>query len=104
MVDCGLFQGLKNLRLRNWDPFPIDPRTIEAVLLTHAHLDHTGYLPLLVKQGFKGPIYASPLTVELTKLILLDAGRIQEEDARRANRYGYSKHTPALPLYREAEA
>lgn len=104
LVDCGLFQGLKSLRARNWEPFPVDPQTIEAVLLTHAHLDHTGYLPLLVKQGFKGPIYASPITCELTKLILLDAGRIQEEDAKRANRYGYSKHKPALPLYTEEEA
>lgn len=104
LIDCGLFQGLKELRVRNWDPLPVDAKTISACVLTHAHLDHTGYLPILVKQGFNGPIYGSTLTCELTKLILLDAGRIQEEDADRANRYGYSKHKPALPLYTEAEA
>lgn len=104
LIDCGLFQGLKELRLRNREPFPVDPKTIEAVVLTHAHLDHSGYIPLLVKQGFKGKIYASHATRDLCEILLLDAGRIQEEDARRANRYRYSKHHPALPLYTEEEA
>lgn len=104
LIDCGLFQGHKQLRLRNREPFPVNPRTIEAVILTHAHLDHSGYIPLLIKQGFKGKIYASHATRDLCAILLLDAGRIQEEDARRANRYGYSKHHPALPLYTEKDA
>jgi metallo-beta-lactamase family protein len=104
LIDCGLFQGHKELRLRNREPFPINPRAIEAVILTHAHLDHSGYIPLLIKQGFKGKIYASHATRDLCEILLLDAGRIQEEDARRANRYGYSKHHPALPLYTESDA
>lgn len=104
MVDCGLFQGLKELRLRNREPFPVDPATIKAILLTHAHLDHSGYLPLIVKQGFKGPIFASKATCELSEILLLDAGRIQEEDARRANHYHYTKHPTALPLYTEEDA
>lgn len=104
LIDCGLFQGHKQLRLRNREPFPVDPKTIEAVILTHAHLDHSGYIPLLIKQGFKGKIYASHATRDLCEILLLDAGRIQEEDARRANRYGYSKHHPALPLYTENDA
>lgn len=104
LIDCGLFQGHKELRLRNREPFPVDPKTIEAVILTHAHIDHSGYIPLLVNQGFKGKIYASHATRDLCEILLLDAGRIQEEDARRANRYGYSKHHPALPLYTEEDA
>lgn len=104
LIDCGLFQGLKELRLLNWERFPVDPKTIDALLLTHAHLDHTGYIPLLVKQGFKGKIYASGATRDLCEILLLDSGRIQEEDARRANRYEYSKHHPALPLYTEEDA
>lgn len=104
LVDCGLFQGLKEWRLKNWLPLPLDPKTIDAVILTHAHLDHTGYLPILVRDGFRGPIYASKATRDLTEILLLDAGRIQEEDTKRANRYGYSKHHPALPLYTEIEA
>lgn len=104
LIDCGLFQGQKPLRLRNREPFPIDPKGIEAVLLTHAHLDHSGYIPLLVKQGFKGKIYATHATRDLCEILLLDSGRIQEEDARRANRYGYSRHHPALPLYTEKDA
>ncbi|PJD95926.1 MAG: MBL fold metallo-hydrolase [Parachlamydia sp.] len=104
LIDCGLFQGQKELRLRNREPFPIDPRTITAVILTHAHLDHSGYIPLLIKQGFKGKIFASHSTCDLCEILLLDAGRIQEDDARRANRYGYSKHHPALPLYTENDA
>lgn len=104
LVDCGLFQGLKELRLRNWSPFPIKPSTIEAVALTHAHIDHSGYLPLLVKNGFKGPIYATKATIELCSILLPDSGYLQEEDAKRANRYGYTKHQPALPLYTREDA
>jgi metallo-beta-lactamase family protein len=104
LVDCGLFQGVKEQRLLNWRPFPLDVKEIDAVVLTHAHLDHTGYLPLLVKQGFRGPIYCSEPTAELTKLVLLDAAKLQEEDADHANREGYSKHKPALPLYRMTDA
>lgn len=104
LIDCGLFQGLKELRLRNWDQFPVDPRTIKAVIMTHAHLDHCGYLPLLVKQGFHGSIYSSFPTRDLCRIILLDSGRLQEEDARRANKYNYSKHKPALALYTEKDA
>ena len=104
LIDCGLFQGQKELRLRNREPFPVEPSSIEAVLLTHAHLDHSGYLPLLVKLGFRGKIYASRATYDLCKILLCDAGRIQEEDAREANKGGYSKHHPALPLYTEQDA
>ncbi len=104
LVDCGLFQGLKELRLRNWDPLPIDPATIDAVVLTHAHLDHCGYLPKLVAAGFKGRIFCTPGTKELCSLVLPDSAHIQEEDARDANRHGYSKHDPALPLYTSIDA
>lgn len=104
LVDCGLFQGEKALRLRNWAPFPVQVRGIHAVVLTHAHIDHSGYLPLLVRQGFRGPIYATAATRDLCEILLRDCGRIQEEDARRSNKYGYTKHHPALPLYTEEEA
>ena len=104
LVDCGLFQGYKALRLRNWDSLPIDPASIDAVVITHAHIDHTGYLPLLVKNGFKGPIYATKATYDLCSILLRDSGHIQEEDAKRANKYGYSKHRPALPLYTKSDA
>ena len=104
LVDCGLFQGLKELRLRNWAPFPVRPPDIEAVVLTHAHIDHTGYLPVLVRDGFEGPIYCSPGTVALCEILLPDAGYLQEADAERANRYGYTKHRPALPLFTQADA
>lgn len=104
LIDCGLFQGLKELRLRNWTTFPIAPRSIHAVLLTHAHIDHTGYIPLLVKNGFRGHIYATRATIDLCKILLPDSGHIQEEDARRANKYGYTKHEIALPLYTKEEA
>lgn len=104
LVDCGLFQGKKELRERNWETLPVDPKSIDAVLITHAHIDHTGYIPLLVKHGFKGPIYATEGTFDLCKILLPDSGHIQEEDARRANKYGYTKHTPAFPLYTKEEA
>ena len=104
LFDCGLFQGLKELRLRNWEDLPISASSINAVVLTHAHLDHVGYVPRLVKQGFKGPVFCTSGTAELSQLVLPDSGRIQEEDARQANRHGYSKHHPAMPLYDEADA
>lgn len=99
LVDCGMFQGLKELRLMNWGDFPFNPKDINAVILTHSHLDHCGALPLLVKKGFKGPIYCTEPTMELTKIILLDSAKIQEEDAEYANKKGFSKHHPALALY-----
>jgi metallo-beta-lactamase family protein len=104
LVDCGLFQGLKELRMRNWAALPIDAATIDAVVLTHAHLDHCGYLPRLVAQGFKGRIFCTPGTRDLCSLVLPDSAHIQEEDARRANRHGYSRHAPALPLYTSLDA
>ena len=104
LVDCGLFQGYKQLRLRNRDPLPIEPNHLDAVLLTHAHLDHSGYLPLLVKEGFKGKVWVTPATRDLAKILLPDSGHIQEEDAAFANRHGFSKHQPALPLYTEEDA
>ena len=104
LVDCGLFQGYKLLRERNWAPFPIEPRQIDAVVLTHAHLDHSGYLPLLVKNGFAGPIISTHATLKLCELILLDSGHLMEADARYANKRGFSKHKPALPLYDQNDA
>lgn len=104
LVDCGLFQGLKELRLRNWEPLPIPATDINAVILTHAHLDHCGYLPRLVAQGFAGRIFCTPGTKDLCSLVLPDSAHIQEEDARDANRHGYSKHDPALPLYTTVDA
>ncbi|MDR7270247.1 metallo-beta-lactamase family protein [Pelomonas saccharophila] len=104
LVDCGMFQGLKQLRLRNWAPFPVPASSIDAVVLTHAHIDHSGFLPRLVQQGFRGTIHATPGTADLIAILLPDSGRLQEEDARYANRHGFSKHSPALPLYTEAQA
>lgn len=104
LIDCGLFQGLKELRLRNWNKFPIDPHLINSVVLTHAHIDHSGYLPLLVKNGFQGKIYCSEATKELCEVLLPDSGYLQEEEAKFANKYGYSKHKPAVPLYTRADA
>ncbi len=104
LLDCGLFQGLKALRLRNWQPLPFDATRLDAVVLSHAHLDHCGALPLLVRQGFRGPIYCTAATKDLTAVILLDAAHLQEEEAAIANRHGYSKHRPALPLYATADA
>ena len=104
LVDCGLFQGLKELRQRNWAALPIDPRHIDAVILTHAHLDHCGYLPRLVGGGFRGRVFCTPGTRELCSLVLPDSAHIQEEDARQANKHGYSRHHPAMPLYTELDA
>ncbi len=104
LVDCGMFQGLKDLRLRNWADSPVPPATIDAVVLTHAHLDHCGMLPRLVAQGFKGRIFCTPGTKDLCSLVLPDAGRLQEEEAERANRKGYTKHRPARPLFTEEQA
>ncbi len=104
LIDCGLFQGLKQLRLRNWDRFPVNPAQIDAVVLTHAHLDHSGYLPLLVKNGFKGPVFCTTGTRDLCAILLPDSGFLQERDAEFANRHGFSKHRPAQPLYTAKEA
>jgi len=104
LIDCGLFQGVKELRLKNREAIPFDLSKLDVVLLTHAHLDHSGYIPVLVKSGYKGKIYCTEATKDLTEIILLDSGKIQEEDARRANKYGYTKHTPAKPLYNVDDA
>lgn len=104
MVDCGLFQGLKELRLRNWSPLPVDPESLDMIVLTHAHLDHSGYLPVIARRGFRGPVVATPSSCDLCGILLPDSGHLQEEDARFANERGYSKHRPALPLYDEAQA
>ncbi len=104
LIDCGLYQGLKQLRLRNWEGLPIPPASIDAVVLSHAHLDHSGYLPALVRDGFRGEVFCTPATKELCGIVLPDSGRVQEEDAAYANRKGFSKHSPALPLYTEADA
>ncbi len=104
LVDCGMFQGLKSLRERNWEPFPVPPRSIDVVVLTHAHLDHCGLLPRLVAQGFTGRIFCTGGTQELARIVMEDAARLQEEDAERANRKGYTKHKPALALFTENDA
>ena len=103
MIDCGLFQGLKELRELNWQPFPYDARKIDIILLTHGHLDHVGYLPRLVKEGFEGKILGTLPTLAITRIILADSAKIQEEEAERANEEGYSKHDPALPLYTQED-
>ena len=104
LIDCGLIQGLKELRERNWKEPPFDPHSLNAVLITHAHIDHTGYLPRLVRHGFRGPVYCSPGTADLLKILLPDAGRLQEEEADYRNRHKLTKHAPALPLYTEDDA
>jgi metallo-beta-lactamase family protein len=104
MVDCGMFQGLKELRLKNWNPLPIDPAEVNAVVLTHAHLDHCGYIPKLVKDGFRGKIHMTEFTAKLAEVILLDSARIQTEDAKYAAKKGFSKHNPPKALYEEVDA
>lgn len=104
LLDCGLFQGEKAWRLRNWAPFPVPPASVDAVVLSHAHIDHTGYLPRLVQEGFAGPVHATPATRSLLGLLLPDSGRLHEEEAALANQRRFSKHDPALPLYTEAAA
>lgn len=104
LVDCGLFQGLKALREQNWAPLPVDPASIDVVILTHAHLDHCGYLPKLVREGFRGDIVCSAATADLAEIIMMDSAKIQESDADFANRHGFSKHQPALPLYGKHDA
>ena len=104
VIDCGMFQGLKELRLKNWNPLPIDPAEVNAVVLTHAHLDHCGYLPKLVKDGFRGDIHMTQFTAKLAEVILLDSARIQTEDAKYAAKKGFSKHNPPKALYEEVDA
>jgi metallo-beta-lactamase family protein len=103
LVDCGLFQGMKDDRLRNWQPFPVPPASISAIVLTHAHIDHSGYIPRMIRDGFKGPVYCSQATRDLCAILLPDSGFLQEEDAANALRHGFSKHTPPLPLYTKEE-
>ncbi len=104
LLDCGLFQGLKELRLRNWRPFPVPAASIDAVVLSHAHIDHSGYLPRLVREGFRGPVFCTRATRDLLGIMLMDAAHLQEEEAAYANRKGYSRHRPALPLFDAADA
>ncbi|HET8614556.1 MAG TPA: MBL fold metallo-hydrolase [Actinomycetales bacterium] len=104
LVDCGLYQGERDLRRRNWQPFPVDPASLDAVVLSHAHLDHCGYLPALVKEGFAGPVWATPGTAALAAIVLRDSAHLQEEDAAVARAGGYSKHDPPMPLYDAADA
>ncbi|MBN1464842.1 MBL fold metallo-hydrolase [candidate division KSB1 bacterium] len=104
LIDCGLFQGRKEDRLRNWEDFPVPPSEIDRVFLTHAHIDHTGWLPRLVKGGFSGPVHSTDTTFDLSKIMLKDSAHLQEEDAKWANKRGYSKHKPALPLYTVEDA
>jgi metallo-beta-lactamase family protein len=104
LVDCGLFQGLKELRERNWQDPPFDPASLDAIVITHAHIDHTGYLPRVVKLGYSGPIFTSRASADLLKILLPDSGRLQEEEADFRNRHQLTSHTPALPLYDEADA
>jgi metallo-beta-lactamase family protein len=104
LIDCGLFQGKKENRFKNWEPFPIAPQKIERIFLTHAHIDHSGYLPRLHRDGFSGPIHCTPATRDLAEILLKDSAHIQMEDARWANKKGFTKHKPALPLYRVKDA
>lgn len=104
LVDCGLFQGLKELRMRNWNKFPVEPHLVDAVVLTHAHIDHSGYLPVLSKNGFLGKVFCSEATKDLCTVLLPDSGYLQEEEAKFANKHGYTKHRPAVPLYTRADA
>jgi metallo-beta-lactamase family protein len=104
LVDCGLYQGLRVLRQRNWDTFPVPPSSVDAVVLTHAHIDHSGMLPVLVRDGFRGPIYCTPGSADLLRILLPDAAHLQEEEARYRNKEGATRHNPALPLYTAADS
>ncbi|HKW14496.1 MAG TPA: MBL fold metallo-hydrolase, partial [Candidatus Krumholzibacteria bacterium] len=104
LVDCGLFQGLKNLRQRNWEEPPFDIKTIDAIVLTHAHIDHSGFLPVLMKRGYQGPIYCTEATAELCGIMLPDSGHLQEEEARYIGKKGVGRHDPVLPLYTREDA
>ena len=104
LIDCGLFQGPKESRQRNWAPFPIAPAKVNRVFLTHAHIDHAGYLPRFCKQGFAGSIHCTHPTADLCRILLLDSAHLQEEDAHWANKKGFSKHKPALPLFTTYDA
>jgi metallo-beta-lactamase family protein len=104
LVDCGLFQGPKKNRLKNWEPFPVEPSSIDAIMLTHAHIDHIGFLPAVVNEGFRGPIHCTRATADLAGILLPDTGHLQEEEAKWANKKGYSKHKPAKPLFTEEDA
>ena len=104
LIDCGLYQGLKEFRLRNWEQFPVEPSSIDAIVLSHAHLDHSGYIPALCRDGFRGRVFSSEGTHALARIVLPDSGHLQEEEADYANRKGYSRHSPALPLYTEDDA
>ncbi len=104
LVDCGLFQGYKDLRLRNWSPLPVAPASVDALILTHAHLDHSGYVPLIARQGFRGKVFCTPATHDLCRILLPDSGHLLEEEAEYLNRHGLSKHSPALPLYTREDA
>lgn len=104
LLDCGLFQGEKAIRQRNWESFPVDPGSVDVVVLSHAHIDHTGWLPRLVREGFSGPVVCTPATQDLAAIMLPDSGRLHEEEAAYANKEGFSKHSPALPLYTEEDA
>src|SRR5580658_4094597 len=103
LVDCGIFQGSQELSDRNYKPLPVDPKTIDYVVLTHAHLDHTGWLPCLVRDGYRGPIYANPATIELTTLLLKDSAHLQEEDTLHARKHKYSRHADPQPLYKSED-
>ncbi|HNA80009.1 MAG TPA: MBL fold metallo-hydrolase, partial [Turneriella sp.] len=104
LIDCGLFQGLKTLRVRNWNPLPLDVSEIDAVILTHAHVDHSGYIPRLIKDGYRGRIYSTPATFDLCKILLPDSGYLMEEEAEYLNKHQRTKHKVALPLFTQQEA
>src|SRR5271154_2669414 len=103
LIDCGIFQGSQELSERNYKPLPVDPKTIDFVVLTHAHLDHTGWLPVLVKDGYRGPIFANPATIDLTGILLKDSAHLQEEDALQTQTHGYSRHANPRALYESAD-